>query len=294
MARVTPELRVHGDSSGPGLARVTLVRFRGYARAIARSPHPLAWFAALGSLGCAPPAVIVTPPEPGDSAGDVPGDEPSGREGPSPNAKVEASAKVPESREWCGAIIDTRPRPLLRTSSFLLAWNEIRLASGRVQPGPIPLTEPDARLAICGGPTCVPLLPQAIEFNEAGQISIGTVIADGHDGLLTIPDLSPFVGPTQCSGRTQLHAEPVGALVQIVAEVREQERMYMHHGYYGHYGGCYAIEGRHDVFIDLETQTIVLEIEHRAGILEVAATHDGGLHVTLTGCSDKLELAWTE
>ncbi|MFV8751716.1 hypothetical protein ACNOYE_14320 [Nannocystaceae bacterium ST9] len=247
--------------------------------------------AALGLLACRPegestlPIDEVEPPREGA--------EPVARDAsPSnPGAPIESTA-VPTSREWCGAIIDTRPRPLPRSSSFLLAWNEIRVASGRVAPGPIPLTEPDARLKICGSPTCEALMPLPIEFNEAGKISVGTVIAGDGETLLTIADISPFFANNQCANATQISRQAVGDLVWVWAEAISAP--YRHHHGYGGYYGCYSQPGRHDVFVDVASGMVVLEIEHRAVVLELDASDQGGLHVTLSGCSDTLELAWTD
>jgi hypothetical protein len=251
-----------------------------------RANHAL--LTAIGLLGCEPRSEVVAPivlePE-GEPAGRV--------DPPTPDAGSSDIAVVPPSREWCGAIIDTRPRPLLRTSSFLLAWNEVRIADGRAPAGPIPLNEHDARLTICGSPTCEVTVPKPIEFNNAGQISIGTVVPGGPEGMLVIPDLSPFFSPSQCANATEMNSQQVGDLLHVSA-VSESTPMHPHHGgaYYGY--GCYAAVGRHDVFIDIATGTIELEIEHRGDALGVTAFDQAGLHVTLSGCSTTLELAWTE
>jgi hypothetical protein len=246
--------------------------------------------ATIGLLGCEPRADAVAPL----GIESQPEGEPSGRaDAAKSGALAGEAAGIPESREWCGAIIDTRPRPLLRTSSFLLAWNEIRIADGRAPAGPIPLNELDARLTICGSPTCDAAVPRPIEFNNAGRISIGTAIAAGDGELLVVPDLSPFFGPNQCAGVTQMSAQRVGEFLQVTA-VAEPRPYAHHHGYYGYVGGCYGAQGRHDVFIHVATGTMELEIEHRGAVLGVRATDKGRLNVTLTGCNDKLELAWTE
>lgn len=250
--------------------------------------------ATIGLLGCEPRSEVVAP----TSIESQPEGEPSGRIGSTSSGPATSEpAKVPASREWCGAIIDTRPRPLLRTSSFLLAWNEVRVADGRAPAGPIPLNEHDARLTICGAPTCEVVAPRLIELNNnAGQISIGTVIRGDAENMLVIPDLSPFFGPTQCAAATQMASQQIGEHLHVTAT--SQATPYRsHHGYYGHggYGGCYAASGRHDVVVDVATGMIELEIEHRAEVLGMTVDHEaGGLHVTLTGCNDTLELVWTE
>jgi hypothetical protein len=253
--------------------------------------HP-ALLAAIGLLGCEPRADIVAPIEL------QPEGEPSGRSDPTTNAAAsEPAPSIPPSREWCGAIIDTRPRPLTRTSSFLLAWNEIRMANGRAPTGPIPLNEHDARLTICGSPTCEVLVPKPIEFNHAGQISVGTVVPGGSEGMLVIPDLNPFFGPNQCASATRMSSQQVGDHLQVIAYGEGYRPYYHHHhgrGGYGGYGGCFATNGRHEVFIDIATGMIELEIEHRADVLAVTAVERDGLHVTLTGCNETLELVWTE
>lgn len=247
----------------------------------------------LGLLGCESGAeLVVVAPIELEPTGEG---EPSARGVANSSEPASATTSIPESREWCGAIIDTRPRPLLRTSSFLLAWNEIRVADGRLPASPIPLNEHDARLTICGGPTCEVVEPRPIEFNEMGRIAIGTVIPGGGESLLVIPDISPFfVNSPQCASSTEMSSQRIGDLLQVSAEIKDAPPR-MHHGYYHHYSGCYAQPGRHDVFVDVVTGMVELEIEHRAAVLGVSASDEGeGLHVTLTGCSDTLELTWTE
>jgi hypothetical protein len=249
--------------------------------------------ATIGLLGCQPPADVDAP----ITIDQQPEGEPAGR-GSTAKSGTSASEStgIPESREWCGAIIDTRPRPLPRTSSFLLAWNEIRIAGGRATPGPIPLNEHDARLAICGSPTCQVETPKPIEFNENGKISIGTVVSGDAGELLVIPDLSPFFGSMQCSGATRIAMQDLGDHLRVTAYSEPSPR-YHHHGYYGGsfgYGGCYSTEGRHDVLVDVATGMIALEIEHRGAQLGVTASEHEGLKVTLTGCDTTLELSWTE
>ncbi len=251
----------------------------------------------LGLVGCTPELLVAPSVAPEPLAA---GSEPVARGTPASGSTLAAAGEtIPASREWCGAVIDTRPRPLPRTSSFLLAWNEIRIADGHAPLGPIPLTEADARIAICGSVTCQIHLPVAIEFSHAGELVIGTVLERGGDvgdGLLVIPDISPFFADRRCPSATQIRVEPIGDLVRVSAEVTSGPPR-PHHGYnYHHYDYCYSAQGQHDVFVDLATGEIELEIEHRSGVLGVEATNpsEGGLHVTLTGCDTTLELAWTQ
>lgn len=246
----------------------------------------------LGLLGCTPRASSSPAPAPAPASA-LDGDaEPTARaEHVAAPPSTSEPSEIPASREWCGATIDTRPRPLLRTESCLLAWTELRRASLPIPSTQPSLDEPGACTTLCGSPTCTITEPRALEFSEGNHFGIGTVVDTGGGSLLAIPELSPFFTPSRCFGVTTIHAEPVGELLHLWA-IAEPRPTYHFHGY-SEYGGCYAPHGRHDVIVDPRTDTLVLDIEHREAILRLVASEAGALQVSLSGCNQTLELTWT-
>jgi hypothetical protein len=236
----------------------------------------------LGLLGCtASEPTAVSPREPES--------EPTARGAALPEPTLAPTTSSPP-QVWCEATIDTRPRPLVRTRSFLLAMQELRRAN-LPRAAAVPLDELGARTSICGSPTCTPSLPRAIEVYAANEFGIGTILDVGEGELLVIPDVSPYSTDARCLNDTLLSIEPLGALVHAWSDV-SPEPTYVHHGEYGGFGYyCNAPRVRHDVFVDPRSDTLLVDVVHGDPPLQVIPElRDDVLLLTLTGCDTTLEL----
>lgn len=241
--------------------------------------------ALLGLLGCVPSASSLAPSPTHARTG-----EPSGRDQPMPEP-TPAPAAAPTPQVWCEATIDTRPRPLVRTRSFLLAMQELRRVNLARAPAK-PLDELTARTSICGSTTCTPSLPRAIEVYEGNEFGVGTVLDVGGGELLVIPDVSPYLDTTRCPTQTTLALEPLAGLVHVWSDLAV-ERVYSHfHDEYGGFGYyCNAPHARHDVIVDPRSNTQLVDIVHGQVAVQVIPELRGEvLQLTLVGCNTSLEL----
>lgn len=239
-----------------------------------------AWLALLGCSASEPSAVSPREVEV----------EPTARGAALPEPTLAPTTSTPP-QVWCGATIDTRPRPLVRTRSFLLAMQELRRVN-LPRAAAKPLDELAARTSICGSPTCTPSLPRAIEVYEANEFGVGTVIDVGNGELLVIPDISPYLTDARCPNDTLLSIEPLGALVHAWSDISPVPVYVHHHGEYGGFGYyCNAARARHDVFVDPRSDTQLVDIVHGDPPLQVIPElRDDVLQLTLTGCDTTLEL----
>jgi hypothetical protein len=241
--------------------------------------------AVLGLLACSPRASSLAPTPPLASGG-----EPTGRGQPVPEPAPTRVAGPPP-QVWCEATIDTRPRPLVRTPSFLLAMQALREAN---LPRALakPLSELAARTDICGSTTCTPSPPRAIELYEGNEFGVGTVLDAGAGELLVIPDVSPYLETRRCPAQTTLAVEPLDALVHVWSDVAPTP-VYTHfHDEYGGFGYyCNAPHARRDVIVDPRSDTQLVDIVHGQVAVQVIPELRGEvLQLTLVGCNTSLEL----
>jgi hypothetical protein len=214
-------------------------------------------------------------------------------------------AAAPE--HFCGVTLRARSRPLLRTHSFLLAWNELAPA---IPPGyahGIPTAEIDARLALCGSSeSCSIDAPRFVEAEAGSQIAVGVLIA-GADGML-VAELGGEA-KNMCWNPPVSNFEYSGPLVHVWA-VREEQHYaytYLHfdgdfpgyaygHSYHRGFGYCTTSTfQRRDLLIDTETGVVELLVEQQAPArdgpwVELLIVERG---VELRGCGEVLELSWT-
>jgi hypothetical protein len=225
-------------------------------------------------------------------------------------ASDEGPRFVAEDSQWCEVWIDARGRALEPTPSLLQAWNlvaERGQATMRYVPAS-PQTEGDARLRVCGTADCKIEQPKIFEATLGGgpQARSGTVRAGF--GVIVPSERGPLVVPVagvegSCLVAPEVRSAREGSLVHVTALVHQGDyARYYFHGDYEHsygrpaYGGCQKVgTSRTDIVIDVETAQLELVLTQassptRAEFVEVRL---GPRAIELHGCSDVLELAWT-
>lgn len=237
------------------------------------------------------------------------GTEPSGLgHDPKPEASRASTPAEPHFEgvptQFCSASLQPRDASLLRTESFLEAWNELAPTIRNPQAHNIPATEIDARMLMCGAERCSVEAPKLTEVIADYMIGVGVLIP-GDGGMLVVPEISTPHTHGMCTTRTEIDVEQHGQLVHVRALNVERRYNYGYHG--GHYGG-YAYDPvplecrtysthRRDLVIDAERGELELVIDqHQAAEdgqpwVELALTGDG---IVLTGCATELALQWTE
>jgi hypothetical protein len=233
---------------------------------------------------------------------------------PTSERKSESGPRfVSQQSAWCNVSIDTHARKLEPTPSFLQAWNLVA-ANGqrptRYLTTP-PHTEDDARARVCGRVDCTIEQPQVFQAmvgggagSRAGSARVGFgVIVPSEQGPLVVPVAGVEGG---CAIVPELRVERSGSLVHVTAIVTEgdHERTYFHGEYGGHggyapvYGGCQTLSiSRTDIIIDVATARLELvltqvgHVDQSKPLVEATLAPSG---VELRGCSDLLEIAWTQ
>lgn len=234
------------------------------------------------------------------------GTEPSGLgAAPKPEQARARSSSEPHFEgvptQFCNAALQQRDQTLLRTESFLQAWNELAPPIRNQLAHNIPATEIDARRFLCGAEQCSLDTARLAEVVADYMVGVGVLIpAEG--GMLVVPEMAGMHVAHPCTTMTEISVAQRGELVHVRALNIEQHYIYGHYG--GHHGyayepvplGCHSYSThRRDVVIDIGRGEIELVIDQHASEseptwVELTLTSDG---VTLSGCATTLALQWT-
>jgi hypothetical protein len=237
------------------------------------------------------------------------GAEPSGRgESPKPTQPSSRTSTEPHFEgvptQFCSAGLQQRDQSLLRTESFLQAWNELAPPIRNQLAHNIPATEIDARMFLCGAERCSLGAAKLTEVVADYMVGVG-VLLPADRGMLVVPEVGAAHTAGSCTNKTEIHVEQQGELVHVRA-LNVERRYNYGHGYGGHYGGyayepapmecrSYAVH-RRDLVIDVERGELELIIDQHHGgegeptWVELAFTSDG---IVLSGCASTLALQWT-
>jgi hypothetical protein len=252
--------------------------------------------------------VGVPPPVPEPSEGVEPseGIEPSGLgHAAKPVTPTSTSAREPHFAEvptaFCNATLQPRDQALVRTRSFLEAWNELAPWVHNPRAHNIPATEIDARIFICGSEQCTIGTPRLTEVTADYTIGVGVMIP-GEGEYLVVPDVAEPHNAAPCTNVAEATVVRHGSLLHIRATTLERRYNY-HHGYaYGDYEPApleCELLAKHwrDLVIDATSGELELVIDQFAAedVLEPAvALEFGDAGLVLRGCGTTLELQWTQ
>lgn len=206
--------------------------------------------------------------------------------------------------QFCHASLQQRDASLLRTESFLQAWNELAPTIRNRLAHNIPATEIDARLLMCGAERCSIEAPKLTEVTADYMVGVGALIPS-EGGMLVVPELGAPHTQGSCTTRTEITVEQRDELVHVRA-LNVERRYNYGHGYgAGHYGYAYEpvplecrtySTHRRDLVIDVVRGELELVMDqHQAAEdgqpwVELALTSDG---IELSGCATTLALQWT-
>ncbi|MFO7568006.1 MAG: hypothetical protein R6X02_35520 [Enhygromyxa sp.] len=264
--------------------------------------------ASLGLGACGPEPAPTVEPEPHASLTSG-GEEPSGLSS-EPKPPRASASRPSEPRfegvplEFCHATFEQHDRPLLRTQSFLQAWNELAPTIHNPHAHNIPATEIDARVALCGAERCSLDTAKLAEANADYMVGVGVLLPEG-DAMLVVPEVARAHAAAPCTDQTEISVERRDELVHIRALTRERRYTYGHyHGYgYGPHKELIPLEcrtystHRRDLLIDAARGELELVIDQQqAGEdprpwVEVELAKGG---IVLRGCDGSMPLQWTE
>jgi hypothetical protein len=255
----------------------------------------------LASLGlaCAPERGQVVEPEPSTVS------EPSGLghaakpETPEPPTPIDPHFEGVPTR-FCHATVQQRDETLLRTESFLAAWNELAPATHDPHAQNIPTTEIDARSKLCGTEPCsIGAQAKLTEVVVDNVVNTGALIPS-EGGMLVVPELARPHAVGSLTTEIQLQVERHERFVHVRAIVYEWEYAYASYGddeYPMRELGRLSRTFRRDFIIDEEDGELELMVEQ--SLLErdapprmELAFEQGG--IVLSGCESTLELQWVE
>lgn len=286
---------------------------------------------ALAGLGlasaCADPAGASATVTPRASSGPAPGDvEPSGlRATPKPTVATRTGPGEPSFEGvptgFCQANLQRRDDTLIETQSYLAIWNELAPPIRNPRAPNIPVTEIDARVAVCGAEQCTVDQARVVEVTADSMVGVGVVIPTDA-GFLVVPSVAMAHAAGSCTNTTRAEIVDHGRFVHLRVVNQEQHYSYGHgHGGYGYPGyGGYAYDSIplecltyttlwRDLVVDRETGELELAIERTQAEgaptpeLEIEFPRDpsptdaaerGLASVVLRGCGSTLELQWTD
>jgi hypothetical protein len=263
----------------------------------------------LASLGlaCAPERGEVVEPEVAPQAEPPIVPEPSGLSGaakppapslPKPKPSDPHFEGVPT--KVCSARIQQRDEPLLRTESFLAAWQELAPVIRDPHAQSIPTTEIDTRFAICKTEQCsIGTEPRLVEIVVDDRVSTGALIPS-EGGMLVVPELASEHTVGEHTNEIQLEAERHGRFVHVWAIIYEWREEYVSYGDYEDAGRELARISRtirRDLVIDEVDGELELVVEQSPSRPDakprVELEFEQG-NLVLRGCESALELQWTE
>jgi hypothetical protein len=265
--------------------------------------------ASLGLAACTRPDASTSEPEPEVSATSF---EPSGL-GQAAKPAVACLKPSPEPHfegvplEFCQATLQRRDDTLVRTQSFLEAWNELAPRIQNRLAHNIPGSEVDARIAVCGSERCTIGSAQIAEVQADYMIGTGVLIPIDSELLVVPAVVEPHnVGP--CSNDATADIERHGGFFHVRTISHDRHYSYGHgyaHGYgYGEYEPIpiecltYATRWR-DLIIDADTGELELIIDQsqpeETAPPRIQLEFDTELPgIVLRGCGTVFELVWTE
>src|SRR5690606_28199854 len=91
--------------------------------------------------------------------------------------------------QFCQASFEQRDTTLLKTQSFLQAWNELAPTFRNPQAHNIPVTEIDARMLLCSAERCSLDSARMAEVVADYMVGIGVLIPT-DDAMLVVPAIA--------------------------------------------------------------------------------------------------------